>query len=60
MEKSQSSKSNVIDADFLKKLSRRERTAFWMEQREKAIAEGQQVLDEIHELIEEIEKRGLA
>lgn len=53
-------RSNLIEVDFLRKLSPRERTTFWMAQREQAITEGQQVIDEIHHLVDEIKRTGLA
>ncbi|MEM8638222.1 MAG: hypothetical protein AAGG51_05290 [Cyanobacteria bacterium P01_G01_bin.54] len=51
--------TNVVKVDFLRKLSTKERTAFWRQRWEDACAEGQQVLAEVDALLEKVEQMGL-
>ncbi|NEO83008.1 MAG: hypothetical protein F6J87_01930 [Spirulina sp. SIO3F2] len=52
-------RSNVIEVNFLGKLSRKERISFLMAQREQIKAEGRELLGEVDALLEDVEQMGL-
>lgn len=59
MKKSKSGKSNVIEVNFLEKLSFEEEMAFLMEQRQQILARGKETIKGVEALLEKIDRMGL-